>query len=174
VRWLICLAGGIASGKTTLAAGLQAALPGSVRLAFGDVVRRRAQAVHPEPTREELQETGLQLIHEGWPAFVGELLSDLGGDPSVLIVEGIRHPEAVGALHEQLPERRVLLVYVEVSDRQRNERLAQRAESELTLMHEVESEVALLRAMADLAVETDQPIEGLVTLILGHLQEEAR
>jgi dephospho-CoA kinase len=172
VKWLICLAGGIASGKTTLAAALHAALPGSARLAFGDVVRRRAQAMYPEPTRRELQETGLQLIHEGWLAFVGELLSELEGNPSVLIVEGVRHREAVDTLREQLHERRVLLVYVEAPDSQRNERLVQRAESEQTLTHEVESDVESLRAIADLVVETDQPSEDLVAAVNDYMEEQ--
>ena len=44
MSWLICIGGGIASGKTTLAKALKEALPDSVRLAFGDVVRLRALA----------------------------------------------------------------------------------------------------------------------------------
>jgi dephospho-CoA kinase len=170
VKWLICIAGSIASGKTTLADALHAALPGSERLAFGDVVRRRARKYRLEPTRQELQETGLRLIREGWPAFVDELLSELEGEPHALIVEGVRHREAVEALRERLPTRQLLLVYVAVPESQRRDRLAHRAEHEQALEHGVERDVESLRAIADLVVETHQPTEELVALVCGRLE----
>lgn len=173
MKWLICLAGCIASGKTTLADALHAALPGSVRLAFGDVVRRRASAVRRDPTRQELQETGLQLIREGWPAFIDELLSGLECDPPTLIVEGVRHREAVDALREYLPEWRLFLVYVEAPDDQRRQRLVQRAEQEQALSHEVERGVEALRAVADLMLPSDRPADELVARIQRQLNYEA-
>jgi dephospho-CoA kinase len=169
VKWLICLAGSIASGKTTLAEALHTALPGSERLAFGDVVRRRARKHRLEPTRQDLQETGLRLIREGWPAFVDELLSELKGEPLALIVEGVRHREAVDALRERLPTRQLLLVYVAVPESQRRDRLAQRAEHEQALEHGVEQDVESLRAIADLVVETNRPTEESVALVCGRL-----
>jgi dephospho-CoA kinase len=84
VTWLICLGGGIASGKTTLAEALQMVFPGSARLVFGDVVRRRVLTAKREPTRQNLQDSGLQLIAEGWSLFVDDLLSDLASAPVVL------------------------------------------------------------------------------------------
>lgn len=163
--WLICLGGGIASGKTTLAEALQVTLPSSARLAFGDVVRRRALTAEREPTRQNLQEIGLQLIAEGWPTFVDDLLSDLTSDPKVLIVEGIRHREAVDALTERLPTRKLLLIYVEVDSDQQRQRLAGLGEAEGAIDHEVERDVGDLRATADLVVSTEQPVEELVARV---------
>jgi dephospho-CoA kinase len=170
MKWLICLAGGIASGKTTLAGALHAALPDSALLAFGDVVRRRARAAHSEPTRQDLQDTGLRLIGEGWPAFVNELLLEFEGDSSVLIVEGVRHREAVDALRERLHKRRLLLIYIEVSYDQRRERLTRRAESEQALIHDVERDVESLHAIADLVVGTHQPLEDLVAHVCAYVE----
>jgi hypothetical protein len=171
VSWLICLAGGIASGKTTLANALQAELPDAVRLSFGDVVRRRTQATYAEPTREQLQETGLQLLREGWPLFVDELLSDLEGDPAALVVEGVRHREAVETLRTRLPARRLLLVYVEIADQQRQVRLAQRAESDQVLTHTVERDAESLRAVADIVVQGHRPVDELVAIVSRHITQ---
>jgi adenylate kinase family enzyme len=170
VKWLICLAGGIASGKTTLAEALQAALPDSARLAFGDVVRSRARTMFADPTREQLQETGLQLISEGWPAFVGELLSELEGDPQFLIVEGVRHREAVQALRQRLRPRKTLVVFLDVRDDQRSGRLKQRSEAEHVLRHEVEQDVGSVRTIADLVLPSDQPVSELAAWVKRWLE----
>lgn len=162
MTWLICLGGGIASGKTTLAEALQMVFPGSARLAFGDVVRRRVLTAKREPTRQNLQDAGLQLIAEGWSLFVDDLLSDLASDPEVLIVEGIRHQEAVDALTGRLPTRKLLLIYVEVGSEQRRQRLACLGENESVIGHDVERDVGGLRATSDLVVSTEQPVEKLV------------
>jgi dephospho-CoA kinase len=172
VSWLICLTGGIASGKTTLADALRAALPGAVRLSFGDVVRRRAQATCAEPTREHLQETGLQLIREGWVSFVDELLSGLEGDPAVLVVEGVRHREAVDTLRTRQPTRRLLLVYVEIADQHRQVRLARRAEPDHVLTHNVERDVESLRAVADVVVQGHRPVDELVAIVRRHITQQ--
>lgn len=162
MSWLICLSGSIASGKTTLAEALEVAFPCSARLAFGDVVRRRVLIAKCEPTRRNLQDMGLQLIAEGWSQFVDDLLSDLTTDPEVLIVEGIRHQEAVNALTERLPTRKLLLIYVEVGREQQRQRLARLGETQGATMHDVERDVDLLRSIADLVVSTEQPVDKLV------------
>lgn len=174
MSWLICIGGGIASGKTTLAKALKEALPDSVRLAFGDVVRLRALAEGREPTRQNLQDAGLRLIAEGWPAFVNDLLRHFKNDPEVLIVEGIRHREAVDVLHERLPMRQLLLVYLEVGGDQRRKRLAQIGEAERILNHDVERAVSALRTTADLVLSTDQSTDELVRLVHQLVEERNR
>lgn len=136
-----------------------------MRLAFGDVVRHRAFAAEREPTRQNLQEIGLQLIAEGWSTFVDDLLSDLTSDPEVIIVEGIRHQEAVNALTERLPTRKLLLIYLEVDSDQQRQRLAGLGEDEGAISHEVERDVGDVRATADLVISTEQPVEELVARV---------
>lgn len=173
MTWLICLSGSIASGKTTLAGALQIAFPCSARLAFGDVVRRRVLIAKRKPTRRNLQDMGLQLIAEGWSPFVDDLLSDLTIDPEVLIVEGIRHQEAVDTLTERLPIRKLLLIYVEVGSKQRRQRLACLGETEGATEHPVERDVNGLRATADLVVSTQQPVEKLVERVRRIIESQA-
>jgi dephospho-CoA kinase len=174
VSWLICIGGGIASGKTTTAEALQASLPGSARLAFGEVVRRRVLGEGREPTRQNLQDTGLQLIAEGWPSFIDELLRYVEGEPEFLIVEGVRHQEAVNALHDRLPTRELLLVYLEVDCDQRRQRLAHIGEANDTLDHDVERDVSALRTTADLVVTTEQPTDELVQLVRQRVESRNR
>lgn len=173
MTWLICLSGGIASGKTTLAEALQVAFPGSALLSFGDVVRRRILTAKREPTRQNLQEMGLQLIAEGWSTFVDDLLSDLTSDPEVLIVEGIRHQEAIDALSERLPTRKLLLIYLEVCEDQQRHRLACLGETEGALSHDVERDVGDLHATAGLVVSTEQPVEELVVRVRQIVERRA-
>lgn len=162
MRRLICLAGGVASGKTTLAEGLRATLPGAATIAFGDVVRRHTEQAGLEPNRANLQRTGLQLVSGGWPAFVGELIAPVGPDVDTLIVEGVRHHAAVDELRAQLDPTQLLLVYLDVPDADLHRRLAGRGEPESVLRHEVESEVASLRAEADLVLQSSDPVDELV------------
>jgi dephospho-CoA kinase len=160
--WLVCLVGSIATGKTAVATALHERLPGSAVLAFGHVVRRRAAVLGYSLDRASLQAVGQQLVDEGWPAFVQELLAGLSGSPQVLIVEGIRHLEAVEALRAVLPDRQVILVYVTLSEQLQRERLKHRDESDAVLVHPIERGVTALREHADLVIRGDRPLRELV------------
>jgi hypothetical protein len=92
----------------------------------------------------------------------------------VLIVEGIRHREAVDVLHERLPMRQLLLVYLEIGGDQRRKRLAQIGEAERILNHEVERAVSALRTTADLVLSTDQSTDELVRLVHQLVEERNR
>lgn len=169
MKWLICIAGGIASGKTTLAETLQASLSNAKSLAFGDFVRQQALARDLEPSRRTLQEVGLDLIANGWPAFVGGLLSNLTNDPPILIVEGIRHKAAVRVLKEQLPDRQALLVYVFASAEVRRQRMAERAEAGSAMAHAVEAEVEDLYSVADIVVAAQDPVRESVNAVTKYM-----
>lgn len=174
MSWLICIGGGIASGKTTLAEALQATLPDSEWLTFSEVVRRRVLGEGRELTRQNLQDAGLQLISEGWSSFIDELLRYVKGEPEVLIVEGIRHQEAVDALQGRLPMRELLLVYLDIDRNQRRQRLAHIGEAEGALDHQVERDVNALRATADLVVAGEQPTDEIVWLVRQRVEGQNR
>jgi hypothetical protein len=109
------------------------------------------------------------------PASALELvrLSGLTGDPEVLIVEGIRHQEAVDVLAEQLPTRKLLLVYLDVSSDQQHQRMAGLGETEGVAGHDVERNVDDLCVIADLVVSTEQPVEKLVTRVRQIVERQA-
>lgn len=139
VRAVVCLAGGIASGKTTVAQALVTMWPNASMRSFGDVVRRRVRAAGLSVERATLQDTGLRLIAEGWAVFVDELVVDLPLDADVLIVDGMRHVEAVEELRRRFPEVPVGLIYLRADEASVRERLGVRGESREMLGHQVES-----------------------------------
>lgn len=83
----------------------------------------------------------------------------------MLIVEGLRHPEAVDALHARLPMRERLLVYLEIDSDRRRQRLTQTGDMGDILSHEVERKVNSLRATANIVVSAEQPTDELVQLV---------
>jgi dephospho-CoA kinase len=170
VRWLVGLAGGIASGKTTLAAALHNTIAGSQLLAFGDVVRRHAAAAGLEPTRQSLQATGAKLVAAGWPAFVDELTADLSDSTETVIVDGIRHIAAYETLRARLIPDHSLLAYLQVDEASLTSRMAHRGESTTDLDHAVESEVPAVARAADVILNANRPLERLVAEVMQRLQ----
>jgi dephospho-CoA kinase len=167
VTTIVCLAGGIASGKSTLAQAWQGHYPASVVLSFGTVVRQRAAARGRPLTREALQQTGLELIAEGWGAFVEELCRTApAGHQDLIIVDGIRHPEAVEALRERFVQEPVLTVFLHLPSAATRARLEQRGEDPGSLSHEVESSVAVVQRMADLVLDASRPIHELAAAVV--------
>ena len=166
---MLCLAGGIASGKTTLARGLHEAVPGSGVVSFGDVVRRRVAELGLSQDRASLQRVGEQLIAAGWSTFVAALLRDVEPGSNLLIVDGVRHVEALDALRAAVPQVPQRLVYVAVEEAVQRRRLAARGESVEALAHPMEQNLDTLRARADLVVASDRSIRDVLHQILDLL-----
>lgn len=155
MRTVVCLAGGIASGKTTLAQALAEVWPNTSVRSFGDVVRRRALADGLPATRSALQDLGRRLIAEGWPAFVSTLLADVPTSSGMLVVDGMRHLQVANELRRRLPDATVYVVYVASDDAVIRLRLAGRGESPDVLKHEVEAELFRVAETADLVLDTN-------------------
>lgn len=151
---IVGIAGAIGSGKSELSHALARELDG-VRLSFGDFVRREAEARDVEPTRENLQRLGEQLIDElGAPEFVRRVLTERP-PADLLVVDGVRHlavDEALRKLAEQY-----VLVFVAVDDETRRRRLVEREGQEVDLaaldQHSTEREVSSLRERAAAVVD---------------------
>lgn len=161
MRAVVCLAGGIASGKTTVAQALAEGWPNASVRSFGDVVRRRVRAAGLAVERATLQDTGLRLIAEGWPTFVDELVTGLPPDADLLIVDGIRHVGAVEELRRRFPEVPVRLIYLRADEASVRERLGIRGESQEILGHQVESSLGAVERAADEVIEVSQPVEEI-------------
>ncbi len=167
MRSIICLAGRIASGKTTVALALAETWPNSSVRSFGDVVRRRAEAEGLSLDRATLQDVGLRLIAQGWPAFVSDLLNDLPSDAEVLIVDGIRHIEPVDELRRRFPTVPVRLVFLEADEATVCQRLLIRGESIDAAAHAVEADLQRVAMDADLMIDTSQSMSSVVARITG-------
>lgn len=174
MRAVICLSGGIAAGKTTVAHGLVEYFPGAAVRSFGDVVRRHARSQGKPLDRATLQVVGLALIDAGWQSFVDTLFEDVPQRVKVLIVEGIRHRQAVDEIKKRHLSDITLIVYLKVDPHVQEMRLQHRGESPSSRVHPVESSLAEVEAIADLVVDGDLPLDQITDIILaaiGHSKD---
>lgn len=165
---IICLAGPRASGKSTTARCL-AALLGWRSLSFGDYVREVAKERGRDPQDLlVLQDVGLELIGTGWDNFCNSLLAFYNYKNENVIIEGVRHAEAVTTL-SCITQTKVVLVYLDVHESVQNERIQFRNRGEYKghESHEVERQVKCeLRDKADLIIRAELPTEEVAKLII--------
>lgn len=169
MKSIICLSGGIASGKTTVARALAERFTDVSVLSFGDVVRRRARFLGKPLERETLQTIGLELVAAGWQSFVEALLVDVHQSTRVLIVEGIRHREAIEELQRRSLADKFLTVYITIEPSVQEKRLRERGESLAGRTHVVESSLPAVEASADLIIDGSVPLVNITNKILNHL-----
>ncbi len=117
-------AGPIGSGKTTVSTAVAEAL-GWSRVGFGDFLREEARSRKlDDSSREVLQAIGEALIGAGWEEFCRAVLAQVNWMPGrSLVIDGIRHVEALAALRRIVAPTPLLLVYLEAADTARESRL---------------------------------------------------
>lgn len=170
MRAVICIGGGIASGKSTLAEALAEHLQNAVVRSFGDVVRKRAREEGKPLDRATLQDVGLSLIGDGWPSFVDALLEDLPQPIDFLVVEGVRHREAVDEIASRHLSERLLNVYLQVDHPLQSTRQQGRGEPSRASAHPVESSLGEARASAELVIDGSRPIHDIASEVVQRLQ----
>lgn len=159
--FVIGVAGGIGSGKTEFARALTSRLGGQF-VSFGDFVRAAAAERGLDPSRAVLQDLGARLIAElGWQRFASAVLSPWDRE-SPLVVDGIRHLEAVAAVRTCVAPFVFRLVFLDADLTLRKARLSGRpsdAENLPTIdAHSTEQAVHSLRSAADLVLNAhDSP-----------------
>jgi len=171
----IGFSGQIGSGKTTVSQTVSQALQWP-RASFGDFVRSVAisRGVAVE-SREILQEIGASLISKGWPEFCRDVLTAVGWERgSSIVVDGIRHAEAVQHLSEIVAPLPFILVHVNIDEQARNVRLLRRdgaaAQVEVE-SHSTEAAVkTVLPEIANLSVTATQPIDQIMAEIIAYLE----
>lgn len=173
---VVAVSGSIASGKTTLAGRLATALRWK-HASFGRWLRLEATHRGLDPSsRDVLRDLGATVIEEGWDRFCRSVLNDAGWEQGDgLVVEGVRHREALQAIGTIVSPMDVFLVYVLVSDDVREERVHRRGNTPASTreldQHPSESQVAgVLASMADLQVSGSAPIDSVVSRVIETLQ----
>jgi dephospho-CoA kinase len=166
MRAVICLSGGIAAGKTTVAQALVEHFSDAAVRSFGDVVRHHAREQGKPLDRATLQTVGLALVEAGWRSFVDVLLYDIPQRVQVLIIEGIRHRKAVEEIRRRHLSDISLLVYLKIDSRVQEIRLNERGESPSTGLHAVESSLAEVEAIADLVIDGNLPPNQIIDSVL--------
>jgi dephospho-CoA kinase len=154
VTTIVAISGAIGSGKTSVAYALKDSIPGADVRSFGNVVREVAEERGRGSARSALQETGEELIKQGWPAFVDKVL-DPEPTSDVLVVDGIRHLGAVDELRRRWSDARFVLVYIKPSTATIDKRLSDRGEDSRSRAHPVESELPEVLERANLVLVDD-------------------
>lgn len=171
----IALAGGIGSGKTTIAGQLAARL-GLPRVGFGDHVRDVARERGIAAARESLQSLGEELAGRGWEPFCRAVLAQADWRPGrALVIDGVRHMETVDVLRSLMSPGGVRLVVIATPDELRAARVKARdaaAAGDLVRAdaHSTEAQVrTALPAAADLVVDGSRPPAVIVDEIVAWL-----
>lgn len=172
---VLAVSGQIASGKSTLALRLVEEL-NCARASFGDFVRTIAMERGMEPNRENLQSIGAELIALGWEPFCRAVLAHSNWKTGqLLVVDGVRHSEAVHELRKLVAPLRVFLIYLTVDDELRRGRLNERgnaygAASVDNEAHPTESQVrGTLPNLADLLLDGTKPADALALEVSAFL-----
>ena len=175
---VLAFSGLIGSGKTTIASVVATVL--GWRLAsFGDYVRSEAQRRGYDPaTREVLQDLGHNLASQGLEGFCRAVLEDAGWRTAEgLVIDGVRHLQALDVLRTLVSPLTLHLVYVQIGTMTRVARLRRGGYDEQRLsrvdQHETELQVRkALATAADFVVDGALPAHIAAESILAWLSTE--
>lgn len=177
---VFAVSGQIASGKSTVALRLAERLK-CAWASFGDYVRTVAGERGIEPHRDNLQAVGAELIESGWEPFCRAVLAHSTWQPGQsLVVDGVRHVEAVRQLRSLVAPNTVILVHLRVDEELRQERLSGRegqapGDSATHDAHPTEGEVkSSLPGLADLVLDGARPVNELADEIIGFADSTAK
>jgi adenylate kinase family enzyme len=161
---IVAVAGRTRAGKTTLTQALAETL-GWPQTSFSSYVRATATARRLPEDRRTLQDLGAEMIEgmgarrfvEGALAHARFTLVD-----APFLIEGVRHVSTLEALKEVAAPVPARLIYLKVSDEERDRRLAAEgiapAEGREWETHSTEHDVLhLLESRADLVIDADRP-----------------
>jgi cytidylate kinase len=129
VKPIIVFSGSSQTGKTTLGRRLADKLHCKF-VSFGDFVRRQAmeQGIST-PSREDLQNLGQQLLRTDVMEFCRAVLETVQFSPGdLLIADGVRHTEVLGALSTISPGQPVKLIYLDATVEVREARYAKHSQ----------------------------------------------
>jgi hypothetical protein len=113
---VLVFAGRLASGKSTLSAGVAGAL-GWPYVSFGEYVRQVARSRGLDWSRHVLQELGAALIGQDCEGFCRAVLGQTDWDPGQpLVIDGLRHVEAVDVLRQLVAPSTLLLIFITVNE----------------------------------------------------------
>jgi dephospho-CoA kinase len=170
---VVAFGGRIASGKSALATAVADRLDMPC-VSFGDAVRAEAARLGLPTDRATLQELGDELIATGWDAFVETVARQAswnGMEP--LVVDGVRHLEAVRALERRSAPRPVVVVFIEAASNQRAQRLARRGVSDQDIAaadsHPNEADLPAVRDRADIVIDNGAELHDALEATLAAL-----
>jgi adenylate kinase family enzyme len=174
---LLAFSGGIGSGKSTLSSGVANTLRWP-RSSFGDHVRAVALSRGLDAdARDVQQEVGALLAASGWAPFCRAVLAQADWRPGQpLVVDGVRHVEALETLRTLVTPTPVALIHVTVGEVAHVERLRGKGIDDLERRrveaHSTEAQVAtVLPAVADMIADGARPKGDLIADIVRWVRD---
>jgi len=166
---LVLIAGAVASGKAALSLQLASRLDAR-RTSFGDFVRTEARHRSLSLGYESLQALGDSLIGTmGWNEFCGGVMNQTPQwhEDEFVIVDGVRHVMAVTTLLRLAGRKEISVVFVQSPETRQLQLLRERGVADFLSAESImnspnESEVELVRSMADMIVSSDGSMAELV------------
>jgi hypothetical protein len=171
---VLAIAGPIGSGKTTTAALLARRL-GWPLAGYGDTIRATAAARGLPASRSTLQQLGLELTGGGWDTFTRLVLQHARWAPGQpLILDGLRHLPAAGALRAATAPLLGIIIYLDIPAGIASARARQRDQlaghPDGHARHAIELGLAAVRDHADLIIQVQQLKPAQVAgQVIGHL-----
>ena len=175
---VIGLSGQFGSGKSSLASILSRRTSWP-KAAFGDYLRDVAAQRSLDTDRATLQQLGEEQIALGWEAFCTAVLIHSGWKRGLgLVVDGIRHIDAVGTLNKLIYPQHLYHVHLAIDEELRRNRLASRdgvqAPFDKSEEHSTEAEVkAALPNAADMVIDAARSVEQLADDIMDTVSPKA-
>jgi len=173
---ILAFSGGIKSGKTTISSNISSILKWK-RVSFGEYIQRIAEKDGIIPSRDNLQELGEKEIDSGWKNFcfnVLEMVRWKNGEN--LIIDGIRHKEALDQIKKITSPSDVYLVFIELDLKNRESRIVNTENFENIKryeLHSTEKQVnKVLPEISDLIIDGNKSIGEITDEILRWLNEK--
>ena len=145
--FVLAISGRIASGKSTLSLHIAGTLKCARASFFGDYVHQVATARGLELDGDTLQSVGAELVESGWEPFCLAVLSQSSWRPGqLLVIDGVRHVDAVPHLKILVAPVSLILVHVMIDEELRTGRIREReatseASDKRNEMHSTERDV---------------------------------
>ncbi len=165
---VLAFAGRIGSGKSSISRAVAKELR-CPYVSFGAYVREVAGLRGLGSERVTLQDLGASLIQDlGWDQFCLVVLAQADWNPGEsLVIDGIRHSEAVYTLGRLVAPSSLVLVYIDVDETSQERHLESRGTTHSGDLHRIEAhpierQVATLAEIADLVVNGEKTVEQLV------------
>lgn len=154
------LAGTISSGKTSIARALWESTGWTIA-SFGGYISKEARLRGLDwNKREVLQDLGDELIAKGWQHFCLAVLSDSNWKQgNGLIIDGIRHVEAVSCIRKLVTPLRLIFVYVSTPDDIRRERYVAKYNGS-TLLDTIEQHTSELQVKTAIKMAATVVVDG--------------
>jgi dephospho-CoA kinase len=177
VNSIIAFSGKIGSGKSTLSKSIAKELD-LPYISFGEYVRHMASIRALDCSRDTLQSLGEKLINEqGWWNFCTNVLYHGGWYASkAVVLDGIRHMEALECIKQIVYPLGVILVYIQLESSERALRIKKRDKTnELTLgrfdNHSTETQVSyIMMEAANILLDGNTSLESLQNQVLELLK----